>query len=287
MSGLKQLRNRVKSIASTKKITKAMHVVSAAKLKKVKDKAARLNDFSHILSNIMNHVVNDGTIDRIPDRDRRFFSKDLMDLPHLLIVMTSERGLCGSFNSVIIKKILADLRLYESEGKKIKLIIIGKKGIDALAQYKDITDSTYNVVGGNYEGVAREVKERVIQLVSEGEVGGCFMYYNRFKNAMTQLFEKEQILPARLYEEENNDEIFEFEGEHIIHNIINLYIHGEINYGLLQNRAGEEGARMTAMDNSTKNATELVDKLTLQLNRSRQAIITTELIEIISGAEAL
>ena len=288
MSGLKQLRNRVKSIVSTKKITKAMHIVSAAKLKKIKDRASCLNDFSHILSNIMRHIITDSNLSNISDENLCFFSKDLMNLPHLLVVMTSERGLCGSFNSTIIKQVKADLIRYKKEQKSVKLIIIGKKGIDTLKhKYPSLIDTTYNIQNANYECVSNQVKNRIIELVQKKQVGSCFMYYNRFKNAITQVFEKEQILPAKLYEENNTDDVFEFEGENLVHNIINLYIQGELSYGLLQNRAGEEGARMTAMDNSTKNATELIDKLSIKLNRSRQAIITTELTEIVSGAEAL
>ncbi|MGC0371626.1 MAG: hypothetical protein DGJ47_000319 [Rickettsiaceae bacterium] len=289
MSGLKQLRNRVKSIKSTQKTTKAMQVVSAAKLNKLKDQAARVNNFSHILASLMNNITHgDGVLD-LPSKDRHFFSKSLLELPHLLIVMTSERGLCGGFNSSVLKQVKTDLFQYRQKGKKIKLIIIGKKGYEALRHdHADIIEGYYNL-SNDYESVAAQVKQKVISLVEQQKIGGCFMYYNRFKNAMTQIVTTEQVLPAvDQQKSEAEDRVnVDTEGENLVRSIIDLYIHGEVNYALLQSRASEEGARMTAMDNSTKNASELVDKLTLKLNRSRQAMITTELTEIISGAEAV
>lgn len=287
MSGLKPLRNRIRSVKSTQKITKAMHIVSAAKLAKIKDKAMKLDDFSHILSNMICHVVKEYDSD-FPEKYKYFFSPEITTLPHLLLIFTTERGLCGSFNSSIIKKVKADIEAYQSLRQKFKLIIIGKKGIDAFKEnYSEFTDSIYYIIGDNYELVAQEIKKRVINLVENKEIGACFAYYNEFKNALVQILSKEQILPARIHTETDIDNVFDFEGEGLIGNLINLYIYGEIKYILLQNKASEEGARMTTMDNSTRNAGELIDKLTLKLNRSRQAIITTELAEIIAGAEAL
>lgn len=264
-----------------------MHIVSAAKLKKVKDKAACLNDFSHYLSNMIYHVSKDEEDLKLSPKYMRFFSDKLLSLPHLVIVMTSERGLCGGFNSSVIKQARKELEEYKSQGQDFRLIIVGKRGIEALTpEYGSYIDSTYNI-SGSYESIAEEIKNRVIELVETAEVGACFVHYNFFKNALTQILSKEQILPAKQYEEIDSDDVFDFEGEGLVAQLIDLYIKGEINYTLLQSKASEEGARMTAMDNSTKNATELIDKLTLKLNRSRQAIITTELTEIISGAEAL
>lgn len=288
MSGLKHLRNRVKSIKSTQKITKAMHVVSAAKLKKLKDQAENLNDYSAVLGAVMHDISASGNLMDLPTEDRKFFSKELENMPHLLIVVTSERGLCGSFNSNVVKRVKLDIRQLEASGKEVKLLVIGKKGIDALKnEFGKKIIGYYHVAHGNYECVAREAKDKVIELVENEQVGACYIYYNKFKNAMTQLMTKEQILPAHPREECEISTAADYEGAGLVHNVISLYIGGQINYGLLQSRASEEGARMTAMDNATRNAGELVDKLTLQLNRSRQAIITTELNEIISGAESV
>ncbi|MDA9163598.1 ATP synthase F1 subunit gamma [Rickettsiaceae bacterium] len=290
MSGLKQLRNRVKSIKSTQKITKAMHVVSAAKLKKVKDQAENFNEYSSVLADIMHDISTGGNLVDLKPCDRMFFSKTLKDMPHLLVIMTSERGLCGGFNSAVIRKAKRDISKLRKENKEVKLLVIGKKGRDALkGKYSDIIVEYYHNTKNNVECIAREVKNKIIEMVEQEEIGACYMYYNRFKNAMTQIMTKEQILPAKHSGDRKNSTVseYEYEGDGLVHSVIDLYINGEINYGLLQSKASEEGARMTAMDNATRNAGELIDKLTLKLNRSRQAIITTELTEIISGAEAL
>ncbi len=314
MSGLKQLRNRIRSIKSTQKITKAMHVVSAAKLKGVKEQSKNLNEYSKILAEIMyDFSKNDNLID-LPENDRKFFSKSLEQMPHLLVVMTSERGLCGGFNSNVIKQVKNDIKKLKKQGKEVKLLVIGKKGIDVFKkQYSKMVEECYHNTKNNIECLALQVKNKIIQLVEEGQVGACYMYYNRFKNAMTQILTTECILPVKTeiennilsqrnsitqnnYSSKDKSEYlnignsiseYEYEGENLVHDIIHLYIKGEINYGLLQSRASEEGARMTAMDNATRNAGELIDNLTLKLNRSRQTIITTELTEIISGAESL
>ena len=290
MSGLKQLRNRVKSIKSTQKITKAMHVVSAAKLKKVKEQAENLNEYSSVLGNIMHDISTGGNLMDLPANDRKFFSKALKEMTHLLVVMTSERGLCGGFNSSVIKRVKKDIKKLQKEGRQVKLLVIGKKGSDALkGRYAKIIEAYYHNTKGNIECISREVKNKIIGLVENEEVGACYMYYNKFKNAMTQILTKERILPAKSTGDAKTSTVseYEYEGDRLVHDVINLYISGEINYGLLQSRASEEGARMTAMDSATRNADELIDKLTLKLNRSRQAMITTELTEIISGAEAV
>jgi len=288
MSGLKHLRNRVKSIKSTQKITNAMHVVSAAKLKKLKSQAESLNDYSSVLGAIMCDISASGNLMDLPAEDRKFFSKELENMPHLLVVVTSERGLCGSFNSNVIKRVKFDIKKFEAEGKEVKLLVIGKKGMEALKnEFGKKVVGYYHVSHGNYESVSREVKDKIIELIENEKVGACYIYYNKFKNAMTQVMTREQILPAQVRLESEISNASEYEGAGLVHNVISLYIGGQINYGLIQSRASEEGARMTAMDNATRNAGELVSKLTLQLNRSRQAIITTELNEIISGAESV
>lgn len=290
MSGLKQLRNRVKSIKSTQKITKAMHVVSAAKLKKVKEQAEKLNLYSEVLGDIMYDISTGGNLMDLPAKDRMFFDKKLEEKPYLLVVMTSERGLCGGFNSGIIKKVKKDISEFQKEGKEIKLLVVGKKGRDGLrGKYTKLIEEYYPNPKGNATCMSRQVKNKMIKMIERGEAGVCYMYYNEFKNAMTQVMSRREILPANhtANAEESTVSEYEYEGENLVHKVINLYMSGQINYGLLQNKASEEGARMTAMDNATRNAGELIEKLTLKLNRSRQAIITTELTEIISGAEAV
>lgn len=290
MSGLKQLRNRIKSIKSTKKITKAMQVVAAAKLRKVKDQAEVFDQYSSVLASIMDDVRSNINFLDLTEAESKFFDYNKVVICQLLIVMTSERGLCGSFNSQIIKAVRHDIAKLKAENIPVKLILIGKKGYDALkTEYADLIDSYFHVVKENYLSIALQLKERIMQLIMEDQVGSCRIYYNEFKNALTQVMTRKQVLPVEL-EHKNPEKIsspYEYEGDMLITNLINLYVLGILKYGFLQNKASEEAARMTAMDNATRNAGELIDKLTLKLNRSRQSIITTELTEIIAGAEAV
>jgi F-type H+-transporting ATPase subunit gamma len=291
MSNLKQLRNRLKTIKSTQKITKAMHLVSAAKLQKVKEDAQKLNDYAHHLSEIMYEIAHSDYFNELPPQEKKFFtSVENNALPALFVVMSSERGLCGSFNSNIVKKVKSDMNFFAKHDKKVKLLIIGKKAYDALKDiYSNQIIGYYNVPKNSHNAIAIQLARKIMELVASDAIGSCYMYYNDFKNVLTQVMTVEKILPAESYiERENNyNSIYEYEGAQLASSIIELYLNGEMSYGLLQSMASEEGARMTAMDNATRNAGELANKLTLQLNRSRQAIITTELIEIIAGAEAV
>ncbi len=295
MSGLKHLRNRVKSIKSTQKITKAMQLVSAAKLRRIKDRAEALDDYSSILINIMNDVKLNLNFVNLTPFEHKFFNEDIEGKPHLCVVMTSERGLCGSFNSQIIKAVKRDIAKYQEQNVKVKLIVAGKKGYDALKnQYSELIEEYYHITKEKYLPVALAIKNKIISLTDQDEIGSCSLYYNEFKNALVQVMTKVSIFPVEplnISEQKENsklpDSFFEYEGSNLVSSLIDLYVIGMIKHAFLQNKASEEAARMTAMDSATRNAGELIDKLTLQLNRSRQAIITTELTEIISGAEAL
>ncbi|NRB10354.1 MAG: F0F1 ATP synthase subunit gamma, partial [Rickettsiaceae bacterium] len=166
MSGLKQLRNRVKSIKSTQKITRAMQVVSASKLQKVKEVAEDLNDYSTVLANIMYDISTHGNMSVLPMCDQRFFADALKQKPALLVVLTSERGLCGGFNATIIKKVKKDIKKLESENKEFKLIIVGKKGYNALkGEYSNDIAHYYNVYKDNYACIAKQVKDKIINMV--------------------------------------------------------------------------------------------------------------------------
>lgn len=294
MSGLKQLRNRVQSIKSTQKITKAMQLVSASKLKKVKDQAEGFVAYSDILREVMRDVAKNISLSDLPERYKSFFLEDKSDLDHLLVVMSSERGLCGGFNASIIRKVKQDIKDLQASGKKVKLLVVGKKGMDALkGQYSDLILEYYHDAKGRVETMSLMIKNKIMELVESGQIGGCSIYYNHFKNAMSQIPTTRALVPAKFEEAEKSEgksdssSMLEYEGDNVVEEILHLYMSGEISNALLQSKASEEGARMTAMDNATRNAKELENKLTLQLNRSRQAIITTELTEIISGAEAV
>lgn len=288
MSGLKQLRNRLKSIKSTQKITKAMQLVSAAKLRKVKEMAEDLNQYSVVLEDMMLQISSAANVTRMTQEEKRFFSKELSSLPPLIVIMTSDRGLCGGFNANIVKQAKIDIRKFLSIGVKPGILVVGKKGRDVVRrEFSEFVIAEYTMPKDNADKVAYIIKNKIIALEEEGRIGSCFIYYSKFKNAMTQIFTKEQILPVVPADDVIITDHYEFEGDSIVTDIIEYYISGKINYALLQNKASEEGARMTAMDNATRNAGELIQSLTLKLNRSRQAIITTELTEIIAGAEAV
>lgn len=304
MASLKQLRNRVKSIKTTQKITKAMQMVAASKLQKIKHQLSDSGLFLEVLSNMMAELTINGNLQDLPVKAQRFFKENnVNNKPELFVIITSERGLCGSFNSSIIKKLKKDIKASELEGKEIKLIIIGKKGYDLLKNiYPNYIDTYYNFTA-NASDLFIQIKQKIVNLVEEEKIGACFLYFNRFKNALTQIPTLKRLLPVEKVENNTSlglsgkaekkfdDDIkpsnYEYEGENLILNMINLYINGQINFALLQSRASEEGARMTAMDNATKNAGDMIDKVTLILNRSRQAIITKELTEISAGAEAV
>ncbi|MCC8370213.1 MAG: F0F1 ATP synthase subunit gamma [Rickettsia endosymbiont of Stiretrus anchorago] len=284
MSNLKQLRTRIKSVKSTQKITKAMQLVSASKLTKIKNQIAHSNFYVEAISKMMSTVLSADIYD-FPIEAQKFFNTET-NKANLLIVMTSERGLCGTFNYMIIKQVKSDIETLKSKGEKIKLIIIGKKGYEAL---KKPYESYIELPKNHDENLMLQIKQKIMALVANLEVSNCTIYFNKFKNAMTQIMTKQQVLPVEKYHDDSKIEEanYEYEGENLIQNLINLYVNSQINYALLQNRASEEGSRMTAMENATNNAHDIINKLVLKLNRSRQAIITTELIEIIAGSEAV
>ncbi|WP_341793223.1 ATP synthase F1 subunit gamma [Rickettsia endosymbiont of Ceutorhynchus obstrictus] len=289
---LKQLRSRVKSIKSTQKITKAMQLVSAAKLAKVKSQIVNSGYYVEAIQKMMTTILSGNNIYDLSEEDQKFFSNESQDKSRLLIVLTSERGLCGMFNSSIIKQVKTDIIDLENKGAQIKLIIIGKKGYEALKKkYANYIDSYFELSKTHDENLLFQIKQKIMEAVENSEISYCSVYFNKFKNAMTQIITKQQILPIEKYdkieEEKAVNYIYEYEGENLIANMINLYVNSQINYALLQNMASEEGARMTAMENATNNSNDIIDKLTLKLNRSRQAIITNELIEIIAGADAV
>ncbi|WP_342278698.1 ATP synthase F1 subunit gamma [Candidatus Tisiphia endosymbiont of Myopa tessellatipennis] len=296
MSGLKQLRSRIKSITTTQKITKAMQIVSATKFTKAKNQVKDSEDYMGILQGIMSSVASSNNLQDMPIEQKKFFSEGLLDQgdlninkSHLLIVVTSERGLCGAFNFLLSKQVKSDIANLENAGKQVKLIIIGKKGYDAFkGQYSHYIDDYYEFPKAHNNNLSFQIKEKLMEMVEDSRISNCQIYFNNCKNAMIQIPTKKQILPIEKQLCSNEKYLsYEYEGEGLILHMINLYVSAQINYALLQNRASEEGARMTAMDNATKNAKELINKLTLKLNRSRQDMITKDLIEIIAGAEAV
>ncbi len=287
MPSLKDLRNRIGSVKSTKKITSAMKMVAAAKLKKAQDNAERSRPYATKMHEIINSLTsgNQNQIKKFGERN-----KDKRNI--LLIVCSADRGLCGGFNGSIIKftkKITKEL----SEKNNIKFIFVGKKAYQALKRdYENmIIDNFTDIANPNIDfQLSSSVRDKVLQLFLDEEVDECHLIYTQFKSAITQTVKSHKLLPLNNdNKEQNKASTYEYEPneESVLNEIIPRNIAIQIHSGLLENLASEQGSRMTAMDNATRNANDMIDNLTLLYNRSRQALITSELIEIISGAEAV
>ncbi|WP_316353824.1 ATP synthase F1 subunit gamma [Candidatus Trichorickettsia mobilis] len=289
MSGLKQLRTRLKSIKSTQKITKAMQLVAASKLKRAR---AHIIDADHYLELIVGTVQSIASnVDLLESlkEEKVFFDTTDSEKPNLLVLITSERGLCGAFNSTVIKQVKQEIINLERHNQQIKLIIVGKKGYEALKnRYPKYIDSYLNVSKNNAELMQYQLQQKIMNFVRSNAVGNCYLFFNKFQNAMSYKIIKSQLFPIVSGSYQPVDKLaHEYEGDKCISSAINLYVMGQLTYALVHSKASEEGARMTAMDGATKNANKIVNELTLKFNRTRQRIITKELIEIISGAEVV
>ena len=291
MASLDDLKKRISSVKSTQKITKAMKMVAAAKLKRAQENAEKGRPYSEKMNNIILNLSN-GISDK--ENAPRLLAGTGNDKVHLCVVLTSDRGLCGGFNSNIIKKAKSFFSKILSEGKSLKVITVGSKGFDQLKrQYKDkiIEQMSFKDSKNINYFDAEKVGNFVIDSFSKNEFDVCTIFYNKFKNVITQIPQEQQIIPLRSSENEGNKDKdnyeFEPEEDEILSNLLPKNISTQIFKAMLENSASEQGSRMSAMDNATRNAGEMVDKLTIQYNRSRQAAITKELIEIISGAESL
>ena len=291
MPSLDDLKKRISSVKSTQKITKAMKMVAAAKLRKAQESAEKGRPFSEKMNNIILNLSNS-----IPDKENasKFLVGTGKNEIHLCVVITADRGLCGGFNTNICRKARSYFEKTLKEGKTLKIFTVGSKGHDQLKR----TYGKYIVEKMNFKGFKRitykeadDIGKKIIKLFNESQFDICKIFYNKFKNVITQIPQAQQIIPIK---EENkeikvSENFYEFEPEEneILDDLLPRNISTQIFKAILENAASEQGSRMTAMDNATRNAGELVDKLTITYNRSRQAAITKELIEIISGAESL
>ena len=291
MASLDDLKKRISSVKSTQKITKAMKMVAAAKLRKAQESAEKGRPYSDKMNNIILNLSNGiSDIENAP----KLLSGTGEDKVHLCVVMTSDRGLCGGFNTNIIKKAKLYFQKILDEGKTLKIITVGSKGYDQLNRVysNNIIEriSFKDSKNVNYFD-ADKVGKIIIEKFEKKEFDICSIFYNQFKNVITQIPQEQQIIPLNTSEKEENssDDNYEFEPEEdeILSNLLPKNISTQIFKAMLENSASEQGSRMSAMDNATRNAGEMVDKLTIEYNRSRQAAITKELIEIISGAESL
>jgi len=291
MASLDDLKKRISSVKSTQKITKAMKMVAAAKLRRAQENAEKGRPYSEKMNNIILNLSN-GISDK--ENAPRLLAGTGEDKIHLCVVMTSDRGLCGGFNTNIIKKAKNYFKKILNDGKKLKIITVGSKGYDQLKRvYKNniIKKISFKESKTTDYLDAEQVGKIIINNFEKKEFDVCAIFYNQFKNVITQIPQEQQIIPLKASEikqpsSENNYE-FEPDEDEILNNLLPKNISTQIFKAMLENSASEQGSRMSAMDNATRNAGDMVDKLTIKYNRSRQAAITKELIEIISGAESL
>ena len=290
MASLDDLKKRIASVKSTQKITKAMKMVAAAKLRKAQESAEKGRPYSEKMNNVILNLSS-GISDK--ENAPKLLAGTGQDKVHLCVVMTSDRGLCGGFNSNIIKKAKSYFSKILDENKELKIITVGSKGNDQLKRIygdKIIENISFKESKNANYFDADKVGKIVIEKFEAGEFDVCTIFYNKFKNVITQIPQAQQIIPLNDEGNENSsDESYEFEPDEdeILSNLLPKNISTQIFKAMLENSASEQGSRMSAMDNATRNAGEMVDKLTIEYNRSRQAAITKELIEIISGAESL
>ena len=291
MPSLDDLKKRITSVKSTQKITKAMKMVAASKLRRAQENAEKGRPYSDKMNNIILNLSNS-----ISDKENspKLLAGSGEDKVHLCVVMTSDRGLCGGFNTNIIKKAKTYFQKILDAGKTLKIITVGSKGYDQLKRiYKENIIEKISFKESKYANYfdADKVGKIIIDKFEKKEFDVCAIFYNQFKNVITQIPQEQQIIPLKASESEgfSSEDNYEFEPEEdeILSNLLPKNISTQIFKAMLENSASEQGSRMSAMDNATRNAGEMVDKLTIQYNRSRQAAITKELIEIISGAESL
>ena len=291
MPSLDDLRKRIASVKSTQKITKAMKMVAAAKLRKAQEMAEKGRPYSDKMDVIIQNLsraIND------PLNAPKLLVGTGEDKSHLCVVMTADRGLCGGFNTNIVKLAKNYFNKILKESKNLKIITVGTKGLDQLKR----DYGRYIIKKINFKDKkklsfqdAESIGTEIVKLFKNNEFDKCVIFFNKFKNVMTQIPQAHQVIPAKKEEQpkEEQHSFYEFEPEEdeILEDLLPKNISTQIYKGFLENSASEQGSRMTAMDNATRNANDMIDRLTLFYNRSRQALITKELIEIISGAEAV
>ncbi len=291
MPNLKDLKNRINSVKSTRKITSAMKMVAAAKLRRAQESAEAARPYAARMDAVLANLARAAKGSQSAPMLLRGTGSEQT---HLLIVATAERGLCGGFNSSIVKMAKLAAAKLLAEGKTIKILTVGKKGREQMRrEYGDYFIDHVDLSGirrlgyGNAHGIAEDVLARF----DAGEFDVATLFYNEFQSIMTQIPTEQRLIPAAVGDDDSAGPPINYEYEpdedEILADLLPQNLAVQIFRGLLENGASEQGARMSAMDNATRNAGDMIDRLTIKYNRSRQAAITNELIEIISGAEAL
>jgi F-type H+-transporting ATPase subunit gamma len=292
MPSLKDLRTRITSVKSTQKITKAMQMVAAAKLKRAQEAAEAARPYAdrmaRVIANLAGSVKGDGA--------PRLLAGTGKEDVHLVVVLTSERGLCGGFNTQIVRAAREHIEGLTRAGKQVKILCAGKKGRDQLKRthgdriVEFIDLSVYRTIDG---AAAHQIGDRVTEMFAAGDFDVCTLVFSKFKSVISQVPTLRQLIPATAPEGVSMPDLkgaiytYEPNEASLLESLLPRYLNGQVLGALLENAAGEQGARMSAMDNATRNAGDMIKKLNLRYNRQRQANITKELIEIISGAEAL
>ncbi|MGH7248412.1 MAG: F0F1 ATP synthase subunit gamma [Pseudomonadota bacterium] len=295
MASLKDLRNRIRSVRSTQKITSAMKMVAASRLRRAQEQALAARPYAERMERMLGSLAT--SLHNQPNAPKLLAGTG-NDQTHLLLVATSDRGLAGGFNATILREARRTLRALQRDGKTVKLFTVGRKGRDALRRdnAKLIVESLTEIGRPRLTFAnAEDIAGRLVERFEAGEFDTCTVVFNRFKSAISQIVTKQQLIPFAVPEAQEQGKpdlkgaIYEFEPEEseILAELLPRNLAVQIFTALLENAASEQGARMTAMDNATRNAGEMIDRLNITYNRSRQAAITKELIEIISGAEAL
>ena len=294
MPNLDDLKKRIGSVKSTEKITKAMKMVAAAKLRRAQESAESSRPYSDSMKDLIESISKGY---KPSSTDRNLLTGDEKDQIHLLILFTSERGLCGGFNSIVTRTLRDKIENLIEQNKTVKIVCVGKKGYDILKrQYSEMITEVIDmraVKSITYQD-AKNISDKIVKMFFDGEFDKCSIFYNEFKSVISQIPTEQQVIPIEIIndevdEEKKEESFFEFEpGEsEILDEILPLNFTVQVFKALLESAASEQGARMSAMDNASRNAGDMIDNLTLFYNRSRQAVITKELIEIISGAEAV
>ena len=290
MPSLKDLKNRIGSVKSTQKITSAMKMVAAAKLRKAQEQALASRPYTLLMDKVVSKIASKTSGNSIDLLTGKTDNKT-----QLIVVFSADRGLCGGFNGSITRAVRAEVKKLEQEGIQVKLLMVGKKSADALNRefgHLFIERIDGNSAKPNYTD-AEILAKKIITLFENNEFGVCKVIFNKFVSAITQEVTYKSLIPAEIQETEddtnNSNSIYEFEPseEEILNDLLPRNLSTQLFSSQMESTASELAARMTAMDNATRNAGDMIDNLTLLYNRTRQAVITKELIEIISGAEAL
>ena len=293
MASLKFLRNRIVSVKSTQKITKAMKMVAAAKLRKAQQNAENARPYSEKLNSIILNLKNSVTD---MDSALKLLVGNQKIETYLCVVLSSDRGLCGGFNTNICRKAKVFFEKALEEGKNLKIIVVGSKANDQLKRkYNQYIIDRVSLKDEKVVSFAKaqEITDKILNLFTRNEFDVCTLFYNKFKSVIAQIPQSQQLIPVSIEEKPNQQNTansqydYEPDENQILENLLPKNIATQIYAAFLENQASEQGSRMTAMDNATRNAGDLISKLTINYNRTRQAVITKELIEIISGAESL